>query len=944
MKRREFVQLMGLASGASLLSSCGLERETEKLIPYLVPPDDGVIPGKAVHVNTTCTECPANCGMTVKVMDRRAAKLEGNPAHPVSTGGMCMRGQASISRLYHPGRLKHPLGKNDAGDFEEMTWEDAYAAIVSALKTSPSASAARDNVFLSSRTTGTLTDVVDSFCDETGVERLPEFELYSYASIREANRILFDRAEIPSYRIEDADFVLSLGADLFETFVNPVSHAAQFGRTRRRGDWFNWVHVEPHVSLTGLQADERHVIAPGGEVYLLLYLLREVSRENVAGERHIAGMVESFPDMTPRAYAEKTGLDVHVLESIATKLLTARNPLALAGGVSTMQHSGLDVAVLAGLLQWATGMTWSTVVFDKPGDFGRVGSVRDIDALVKRLQSNQIGVFFVCDVDLRGTAVQDALGNAALTVGFGDFMTGTLEACDIVLPLSHPLESWADATPRADVVGIIQPAITPVHDTRSAGDILIRLAREYQGAQTSLSYQELLLGRLKSKLGTAAVERLLDDGVVRRQADISTVGLNRAVLEPYLKQIVFNDSVVKPVLIVAPSIRAFDGRGDKLALLREIPDPLTTVSYGDWVSVARTDADEKGLKNGDEVIFKVRDSEATVPVMVQKGLARGIMVIHRGAGLPGAVTEPGPLEYNTIIGGASIAKTGTKAALPILSGSTDPEDRPVVPQPGHEAAHGHHEGDPPTFYPPHEHEDYRWGMVVDLDLCIGCSACTAACYIENNVPVVGPDLHLDGREMAWLRIEPFYNQSGTVDFLPMMCQHCENAPCETVCPVYATYHNPEGLNAQVYNRCVGTRYCSNNCPYKVRRFNWFDHKRPTADNATQNPEVSVRSRGVMEKCTFCVQRIRAARDTAKDEKRLIREGEVTPACAQTCPTQAITFGNLMDPESRVSKLAHSERAFQALGHLGADPGVFYLKNKRHGIPDAHDGRHDKNHG
>jgi molybdopterin-containing oxidoreductase family iron-sulfur binding subunit len=219
-------------------------------------------------------------------------------------------------------------------------------------------------------------------------------------------------------------------------------------------------------------------------------------------------------------------------------------------------------------------------------------------------------------------------------------------------------------------------------------------------------------------------------------------------------------------------------------------------------------------------------------------------------------------------------------------------------------------------------------MVIDLDLCVGCSACAAACYVENNIPVVGPDRHREGREMSWIRVGPYYNENGTVDFLPMMCQHCENAPCETVCPVYATYHNPEGLNAQVYNRCVGTRYCSNNCPYKVRRFNWFDHDRPSGENATQNPEVSVRDRGVMEKCTFCIQRIRSARDTATDEKRLIKDGEVVPACAQTCPTKAITFGNLMDENSEVTKLAHSDRAFQALGHLGTDPGVFYLKRRR----------------
>ncbi|MEJ2720505.1 MAG: 4Fe-4S dicluster domain-containing protein [bacterium] len=957
MNRREFVSLMGLASSASLLSSCGLDRQSEKLIPYLVPPDDGVIPGRPVYLNTTCAECPAGCGMSVKVLDRRAAKLEGNPANPINTGGLCLRGQASISRLYHPDRLTSPLKKDERGEFQQTTWDDAFATIIDALDRKSahpeSRRVGRRNVFLSSRTSGTLSRAVASFCDETGVERLPELELFSYAAIREANRILFNRAQIPSYRIEDADFLLSLGADLFETFVSPVSHAGQFGRAKAAGGAFEWVHVEPHVSLTGLRADERHVISPGGGVFLLVYLLREVARENLAGDRHIAGMVASFPDLTLRGFAEETGLDPHTLETLSKRLLSARRPLVIAGGVSTMQRSGLDVAVLTGLLQWATGMTGTTVIFDKPEDYSHVGSLGDLETLTADLETNEIGVLFVCDADPLGisaapissnplSTLRAAFANASLSVGLAQFMNTTCEACDLVLPLSDALESWGDAQPRDDVLGLVQPAVAPAHDTKTAGDILIRLAREHRGADTTFTYQEYVIGTLNDRYGSESVDRLLGQGFLTLPTPQRSVTLNREVLEPYLRNIELTQSSVKPVLVIAPSLREYDGRGSALALLREIPDPLTTVSYGPWAAVSSADAAEQGLEAGDDITVTADGVSLTLPVVVHSGLTRGVVMIQwAAAGTPPLEIEPGTGELKTVYSGVTIARAGTRTAVPVLAGSMTPEGRVMVPQPGHEDEHGLH-GEPyPTFYPEHEHKDYRWGIVIDLDRCTGCSACVAACYVENNLAVVGPGLHLQGREMSWIRIEPHDQDGGEVDFMPMLCQHCDNAPCETVCPVYATYHNPEGLNAQVYNRCVGTRYCSNNCPYKVRRFNWFDFKRPTAANTTRNAEVSVRGRGVMEKCTFCVQRIRSARDAAKDEKRRIKDGEVVPACAQSCPAGAITFGSLKDEGSHVSKLARSDRAFQALGHLGTDPGVFYLRRTRRRTPR---GGHGTDHG
>jgi Fe-S-cluster-containing dehydrogenase component len=322
---------------------------------------------------------------------------------------------------------------------------------------------------------------------------------------------------------------------------------------------------------------------------------------------------------------------------------------------------------------------------------------------------------------------------------------------------------------------------------------------------------------------------------------------------------------------------------------------------------------------------------ARLPVVVQPGLQRGVMTIQQGSNAIPLEADKRSGEAVCLLRNASIQKTGAVVSLPVLSGSKSQEGRGVIPH--KDAHHPHVEGEH-SNYPEPEYKEYRWAMAIDLDRCIGCSACVAACYVENNVPLVGKKEHLKGREMSWLRVEPYFDggrnamaDRSNTHFLPVMCQHCDYAPCESVCPVYAAYHNPEGLNAQVYNRCVGTRYCSNNCPYKVRRFNWFDHRREAQLDRIKNPDISKRGRGLMEKCTFCIQRIRKAKDTAKDEGRRVRNGEVLPACAQTCPTQAIVFGNLLDESSTVYKWANSPRAMRVFEHLGTSPGVYYLRRK-----------------
>jgi molybdopterin-containing oxidoreductase family iron-sulfur binding subunit len=505
----------------------------------------------------------------------------------------------------------------------------------------------------------------------------------------------------------------------------------------------------------------------------------------------------------------------------------------------------------------------------------------------------------------------------------GEFLDETVREADLVLPLSHSLEAWGDVEPRRGVVSLLQPALPPLYDTLSDGDALLGLLGGAPGKGPAGGYRDLLAAAWEKRLGGSGRASLLAKGYVEEPAHARTVSLAGKKTADALRAAGPAEDPGKPVLFLVPSIRTFDGRSRDLPLLSEIPDPLTTITYGPWISVSESAAARAGLRDRDGVTVASADWKATLPVKVQPGLPDGVFTVCRDAiPFPPVRTDPRTGGAVDRIEGVTIGKTGKTADLPVLSGSFSQHGRGLIPDPVHLDEERRHKRW--TLYPPHDHPEYRWAMAVDLDRCNGCAACVAACCVENNIPVAGLRDHLKGREMSWLRIEPFY-EKGEVEFLPMLCQQCHSAPCETVCPVFAAYHNPEGLNVQVYNRCVGTRYCSNNCPYKVRRFNWREHPWPAPADRMLNPDVQSRGVGVMEKCTFCVQRIRAARDRAKDEGRKVRDGEFTTACAQSCPTGALTFGNILDGESAVSRLARSGRAYRVFESLGTEPSVYYLR-------------------
>ncbi len=924
--------MVGQVSSATLLSSCGKKGETEKLISYLVPPEDGVMPDEAVYAPTTCTECPACCGVSLKKVNGWPIKPEGIPGHPVNDGGLCIRGQSSLYRLYHPDRIRSPLLRGENGEFLPTTWDHAFSLILE--RGDQTRKNGLKNFYLSGRTTGTLTSLADRFCEELHMERLPEFETHSHAALRTGYGILFHERNLPQYRIEESDFLLTLGADLFETFISPVSHARRFSRAKETGRFF-WAHLEPHFSLTGANADTRLAIRPGSEADFLLYLLTVLSAEGAFRSMIPQKILAALPRISGKEASLRTGLSEEHLRRLALHFKKAGHPLLITGGLSTAHSRGTETAVLSGLIQWATGMDRNTLDFSRSETYSRVGTLRDIRDLSIRLDRKEVGLLFLSRINPvrdfpSSYRIRENLKRTRFTIVLTDLPDETTQEADLVLPLSHSLESWGDTSPRRGVRTLIQPMMKPLYGTLSEGEILLRLIRSKSGRPLAETYREYLLSEWRKHHDATSIRELLQVGYIQEEVPLQKMDLDPVRTAGFLKNLRKTRTPKTPILIAPPSIRTFDGRSRDLPILSEVPDPLTTVSYGNWISISPATAEGLSLKDRDEVEFSVRGWSGRLPVRIQPGLPEGVFQVYRdqlGSSPPFPV-ENRSGESGRFLEGIQIRKTGLSIAIPILSGSLSQRGRGVIPDPVHKNEEKRHNRI--SLYPEHRHEEYSWGMAIDLDLCIGCSACVAACYIENNIPLVGVGEHLKGREMSWIHLEPFLLGNGRMEWIPMLCQQCESAPCEPVCPVYASYHNPEGLNIQVYNRCVGTRYCSNNCPYKVRRFNWFEHTWKKPLNRMLNPALFVRWKGVMEKCTFCIQRIRKARDRAEDESRKIRDGEIATACGQSCPTGAIVFGNLLDKTSRVYQLAHSSRAYRVFENLGTEPSVYYLRNRREG--------------
>lgn len=970
VNRRRFLKIIGVGGATAALASC-TEAPTDKLIPYLVPPDN-TIPGVSSWFATVCRECPAGCGLHVRTREGRAVKVEGNPLHPVNRGRLCVRGQASVQGLYNPDRIREPLLRSESNEFRPISWEEGEALLVEKWKELRNAGSPDRLGVITPLVTGSLEKLIADGMAALGGGRRLMYEAFSYEPLRAANRLAFGRDAIPEYKIEDAQVLISFGADFLETWISNVDYAGAFGKmhTVRDGRIGKFIHVEPRLSLTAANADEWVMIKPGGEALLALSMIHAILQEGLAASSvpaadidRIRGWVAAY---TPEMASSRTDVPVERIRQLASAFAHAKPGLALSSGIATSGRHATTTAVAVNLLNYITGNIDLTVRFGAESSLGKVSTFAEMMSLVEAMNSGALDMLLISDVNPVFTLPPAANFAAALdkvpfVVSFSSFMDETTAQAHLVLPSHTPLESWGDYEPRAGVRGLMQPVMQPVFDTKPVGDVLLSVIKQVDETLAEKFASETFQAYVQdvwkqSHAGVSDKEfRTIWDGALRRggiwdAAPVQPVQLTLAALDASTVDPAFDGGSGQDLhLMIYPSSHYFDGRGANKPWLQEIADPVTKVAWDSWVEVHPETAGRLDLAEGDIVTVSSPHQKIEAPVHLYSYIRPDTVAIpfgqghtHYGRYAENRGANPAVLlssQPEVVSGGLAwfstrvqLTKTGRVYQLANSEGSSTQDGRGIAqaipvqallhPEPHKSEAHV------PDMYPEHEHPEHRWGMAIDLQSCIGCNACVAACYAENNIPIVGKDEMKRRREMAWIRIERYHEGSPAnpdTRFVPMLCQQCDNAPCEPVCPVYATMHNEEGLNAMVYNRCVGTRYCSNNCPYRVRQFNFFQYEWPEPLNWQLNPDVTVRTVGVMEKCTFCVQRIAGAKDQAKDEKRPVRDGEIAPACAQTCPTDAIVFGDLNDRQSRVSQMSDDARRYRILEVLNTKPAITYLK-------------------
>jgi len=979
MKRRTFLKMAGIGS-LSIAAGCSPPDADKRLFSLVKAPDD-MVTGKATWYAGTCRECPAGCGIIAKNREGRIIKLEGNPLHPINRGALCMRGQAALQAIYHPDRLTGPMQKI-AGRWNPISHEDALVLIRE--KAAEAASKGRNRVKILTETVGdSMMSLMSASLRRWRSNRPIVFEPFAYESLKTANREIFNTAGLPSYRMEDADFLVSFGAEFLETWLSPVEYARKFKSMHalRDGRKSLFFHVAPYQGLTGANADRWLACRPGGETAVALGLIRHAlhaDRGQALPARVLDKIEQVSAEYTDDRVVRDSGVELSGFRLIAEKMLAAASPLVL--GIGTAMKNELQTDMAANLLNLVLDPNLILINFAQHHRVEKAASRAEVLGFFESLKVGDADLVLLNNVNPAFTLPEGSgsqvLGNPSFfTVSFSAFMDETTELADLVIPVRMPLESWDAYDGKTGVTSTLQPAMGRLTDAPHLADVLLDAA--FEKNKPSPDARAWLAARLLDQGITGSEEDWLD--VIQAGGQFSPPAGSEAGEAAPLPTRTFADlfhgteNPTDPGLAFAalPSLRFFDGRSANRPWLCEIPDPLTKVAWQSPVMAHPDTCATLGVSSGDIVSVQSKWGKVAAPVIVSPDVIPGLLAMHTGQGHdaygkyargiganPVRILPPdvhhvsfGPV---MMVEPVTVLPSGRYTALAHTDGSSSQMKRKIALTTTVTALAARESGPPPglvmndfpltlptpegydpkrDIYPPHDHEGYRWGMIVDLDRCIGCGACAVACYAENNVGIVGKEQMLKGREMAWLRIERYRNDENSeqLSFLPMMCQHCDNAPCEAVCPVYAPHHSKEGINNQIYNRCIGTRFCAQNCPYKVRRFNWLTWPRPEPMHLQLNPNVTTRSKGVMEKCSFCIQRIKAAHGRAKNEDRAIRDGEITPACAQTCPTRALTFGSFMDTGSRLRRLAADPRAYQVMGYLNVKPAVIYLKKVVHDI-------------
>jgi molybdopterin-containing oxidoreductase family iron-sulfur binding subunit len=995
--RRQFLQLMGASLALAGLQGC-VEQPQEVIVPHVLAPEH-LVPGKPLYYATATTLDGAGAGLLVESHMGRPIKIEGNPLHPAvphlmaatnqAAGGGTLRfgatsvfSQAAVLSLYDPDRSQTVLRNGQIA-----TWEDFAAELQAQLAKPESAGGRSLRILTETVVSPTLADQLQRL-----LETFPQAQWHQFEPIHRDNELLGSRLAFgvdvqPLYDVAAADVILALDADFLAEGPMHLQHARGFAR-RRRPDrpaapqegaedaaLMNRLYVvESSITVTGAAADHRLPLAPPAVAAFTARLAAAL------------GLELNVPAPLADAEAPQPWLD-----AVVADLQRARGrSLVLAGrGQPPLVHA------LAHWINQALGNIGQTVEYREPIAARAEPQVDSLQNLVDALRDGQVQTLIILGGNPAFNAPADVsftdqLKLVPFTVHLSQYEDETSQLCRWHIPELHFLEAWSDTRAADGTASIVQPLIAPLHGGKSPHEVLAAIlstVRSLPAADEATSAPETPPAR--ARFATTCFE-IVRAYWQRRHAeahvdgDFETFwntalhdGIVAGTQAPSVQPSISADfgSAINEALasLPQPSPTAamqvvfqldpclWDDRFANNGWLQELPRPLTSLTWDNAALIAPATAQEHRLHTGDVVEIAVAQRTIEIPVLIVPGQTPNVVALQLGYGRQragrigsGVGTDVYPLRTSGAMWhavAATLRPTGQTRALALTQTHHAMEGRNVVragtldeflEHPEHPPfmAAGHHNPEAEaSIYPEYQYDGYKWGMVINQSACIGCNACVVACQAENNIPVVGREQVLMSREMHWLRIDHYYEgepENPDHYHQPMLCQHCEKAPCEPVCPVAATTHSSEGLNEMVYNRCVGTRYCSNNCPYKVRRFNFLDYNAPLRNDPTlqllPNPDVTVRSRGVMEKCTYCVQRISAARIAAEKEGRAIRDGEVITACQAACPTEAIVFGDLNDPNSRLRQEAASPLNYAVLGDLNTQPRTTYLAAVRNPNP------------
>jgi molybdopterin-containing oxidoreductase family iron-sulfur binding subunit len=945
--RRDFLTLMGFGAAAATMAAC--RAPETKAVPIAVATDD-MIPGVPNFYATTCGGCASACSLLVKQRDGRPIKIEGNEASTLFGGATCATGQATVLSLYDQERLRQPMwdGKPAEGHDAQLQWRDVDDKIAAGLD---EARAKQGKVVLLSTTitSPTLLAVIDRWRKAFPGFRHVTYDPMSASALRAAAAVAFGRLLIPHYAFDRAKVIVGIDADFLGTWLSPVEFARQYarGRTPEQPAGLH-VQFEPGMSVTGSNADQRVAVAPSQLGAVAAALLARIARK--AGEADVA--------------APSDPVKPAILDKLADELWKHRGESLVVAGCN---DTATQLVVLT--INRLLGNVGKTLDVDRPS-LQRQGDDAAVADLAAEMEAGNVHTVILHGVNpvydyLDGARFAAALSKVPLSISTADRMDETASVVKAVCPDHHFLESWGDAEPVAGMLSLTQPLIAPLFDTRSVVDSLLRWLGEsgshYEavrdhwrtqvlprqgGARDFDSFWDQTLERGVLELGSAAPA----SGAAANGGDWRAAA---AAIRDDSQRAPKGDQYE---LALFESVAMRDGRNANNPWLLEMPDPITKLSWANVAMIAPSLAKQLGVSDGDIVSLASGSSKVEVPVFTQPGqhertLSLAVGWGRRQVGKAGSGVGANGFGLSALVRGArrmsaeiTIKPTGGHDKLAEAQWHFSQEGRPIALETTREelAKGGEKREELANLWTEREMGERSWGMTIDLNACTGCSACVVACQAENNVAVIGKDQVQRQRIMHWIRIDRYYAEEGDevrAVHQPMMCQHCGHAPCETVCPVLATTTSSEGLNQQVYNRCIGTRYCANNCPYKVRRFNWYNytdnpkfdyHMHNPVGRLVLNPDVTVRSRGVMEKCSLCVQRIAAAKNASVKTGKPLEDGQIKTACQQVCPTDAIMFGDLNDKHSRVRKLAESARTYRVLDDLGTRPNVSYLKKVRHG--------------